>query len=223
MKKKKTNAQHKLLKEIFGRCCYDLRCDDETYQVNGDKISYKSVSMQKLAELFSKKIEDKYDASKISRLENTKAEVNILDLYLYHEHYKVSYNYLMGETKNKKEQYNGAWEKYGLSDKTLDILKYFVASKKYEKELIVLNEIFESGIVQPLLDALYDYFHNDYEKRFPPNYKFMGGEMAEIKMSTKAGNIDLGEDILPLDKMKSLYRQIVYDKLEQVKQILNNK
>lgn len=91
--------------------------------------------MQQLATLFSAKIEDKYDTSKISRLENYTAEVTILDLYLYHKHYNVSYNYLMGNTENKKEQYNGVWEIYGLSDKTLDILnnlaKQINIKKKY--------------------------------------------------------------------------------------------
>ena len=93
MKKKEPNKLHQLLRQIFGKRCYDLRCDDETSRPNGNKTSYKSTSMQKLATLFSAKIEDRYDTSKISRLENYTAEVTILDLYLYHKHYNVSVSY----------------------------------------------------------------------------------------------------------------------------------
>ena len=223
MKKKELNKQHQLLRQIFGKRCYDLRCDDEVSRTNRCKTSYKSTSMQQLATLFSAKIKDKYDTSKISRLENYTAEVTILDLYLYHKHYNVSYNYLMGNTENKREQYNGAWEKYGLSDKTLDILKHITETKKYEKELCVLNEIFESGLVQPFLNALYDYVYNDYENRLPAGYKPTNGELVEVELVTKAGKLDLGNDILPLEKMNSLNRQILYDKLEQLKQVLNDK
>ena len=223
MKKREPNKLHQLLRQIFGKRCYDLRCDDETSRPNGNKTSYKSTSMQKLATLFSAKIEDRYDTSKISRLENYTAEVTILDLYLYHKHYNVSYNYLMGDTENKKEQYNGVWEKYGLSDKTLDILNNLVKTNKYEKEICVLNEVFESGLVQPLLSALYDYLHNDYENRLPAGYKPTNGELVEVELIAKAGKLNLGSDIFPLEKLNSLNKQILHDKLEELKQVLNDK
>mgnify|MGYP004453539983 FL=1 len=223
MKKKELNKQHQLLRQIFGKRCYDLRCDDETSRTNRCKTSYKSTSMQQLATLFSAKIKDKYDTSKISRLENYTAEVTILDLYLYHKHYNVSYNYLMGNTENKREQYNGAWEKYGLSDKTLDILNNLAKTNRYEKEIFVLNELFESGLVQPLLNTLYDYLHNDYENRLPSGYKPTNGELVEVELIAKAGKLNLGSDIFPLEKLNSLNKQILYDKLEELKQVLNDK
>lgn len=223
MKKKEICKQHKLLREKFKNRCQNLRRDDEITHQKGDKISYKSVSTQLLAKYFSSEIESRYDASKISRLENAKAEVTILDLYLYHKHYNVSYNYLMGDTKNKREQYNGVWEKYGLSDKTLDILKHITETKKYEKELCVLNEIFESGLVQPFLNALYDYLYNDYENRLPAGYKPTNGELVEVELITKAGKLNLGSDIFPLEKLNSLNKQILHDKLEELKQVLNDK
>ena len=223
MKKKEICKQHKSLREKFKNRCQNLRRDDEIAQQKGDKISYKSVSAQQLANYFSSEIESIYDASKISRLENAKAEVNILDLYLYHKHYNVSYNYLMGDTENKKEQYNGVWEKYGLSDKTLDILNNLAKTNKYEKEICVLNEVFESGLVQPLLSALYDYLHNDYEDRLPAGYKPTNGELVEVELIAKAGKLNLGSDIFPLEKLNSLNKQILYDKLEQLKQVLNDK
>lgn len=223
MKKKELNKQHQLLRQIFGKRCYDLRCDDEANRTNGCKTSYKSTSMQQLATLFSAKIKDKYDTSKISRLENYTAEVTILDLYLYHKHYNVSYNYLMGNTENKREQYNGAWEKYGLSDKTLDILNNLAKTNRYEKEIFVLNELFESGLVQPLLNTLYDYLHNDYENRLPSGYKPTNGELVEVELIAKAGKLNLGSDIFPLEKLNSLNKQILYDKLEELKQVLNDK
>ena len=223
MKKKDLNKQHQLLRQIFGKRCYDLRCDDEVSRTNRCKTSYKSTSMQQLATLFSAKIKDKYDTSKISRLENYTAEVTILDLYLYHKHYNVSYNYLMGNTENKREQYNGAWEKYGLSDKTLDILNNLAKTNRYEKEIFVLNELFESGLVQPLLNTLYDYLHNDYENRLPSGYKPTNGELVEVELMAKAGKLNLGSDIFPLEKLNSLNKQILYDKLEELKQVLNDK
>lgn len=223
MKKKELNKQHQLLRQIFGKRCYDLRCDDEASRTNRCKTSYKSTSMQQLATLFSAKIKDKYDTSKISRLENYTAEVTILDLYLYHKHYNVSYNYLMGNTENKREQYNGAWEKYGLSDKTLDILNNLAKTNRYEKEIFVLNELFESGLVQPLLNTLYDYLHNDYENRLPSGYKPTNGELVEVELIAKAGKLNLGSDIFPLEKLNSLNKQILYDKLEELKQVLNDK
>lgn len=223
MKKKELSKQHQLLRQIFGKRCYDLRCDDEVSRTNRCKTSYKSTSMQQLATLFSAKIKDKYDTSKISRLENYTAEVNILDLYLYHKHYNVSYNYLMGNTENKREQYNGAWEKYGLSDKTLDILNNLAKTNRYEKEIFVLNELFESGLVQPLLNTLYDYLHNDYENRLPSGYKPTNGELVEVELIAKAGKLNLGSDIFPLEKLNSLNKQILYDKLEELKQVLNDK
>ncbi len=223
MKKKELNKQHQLLRQIFGKRCYDLRCDDEVSRTNRCKTSYKSTSMQQLATLFSAKIKDKYDTSKISRLENYTAEVTILDLYLYHKHYNVSYNYLMGNTENKREQYNGAWEKYGLSDKTLDILNNLAKTNRYEKEIFVLNELFESGLVQPLLNTLYDYLHNDYENRLPSGYKPTNGELVEVELIAKAGKLNLGSDIFPLEKLNSLNKQILYDKLEELKQVLNDK
>lgn len=223
MKKKELNKQHQLLRQIFGKRCYDLRCDDEVSRTNRCKTSYKSTSMQQLATLFSAKIKDKYDTSKISRLENYTAEVTILDLYLYHKHYNVSYNYLMGNTENKREQYNGAWEKYGLSDKTLDILNNLAKTNRYEKEIFVLNELFESGLVQPLLNTLYDYLHNDYENRLPSGYKPTNGELVEVELMAKAGKLNLGSDIFPLEKLNSLNKQILYDKLEELKQVLNDK
>lgn len=223
MKKKELNKQHQLLRQIFGKRCYDLRCDDEVSRTNRCKTSYKSTSMQQLATLFSAKIKDKYDTSKISRLENYTAEVTILDLYLYHKHYNVSYNYLMGNTENKREQYNGAWEKYGLSDKTLDILNNLANTNRYEKEIFVLNELFESGLVQPLLNTLYDYLHNDYENRLPSGYKPTNGELVEVELMAKAGKLNLGSDIFPLEKLNSLNKQILYDKLEELKQVLNDK
>ena len=223
MKKKEICKQHKLLKETFANRCYNLRRDDEIKQQKGDKFSYKSVSTQLLAKLFSSETESRYDASKISRLEHAKAEVTILDLYLYHKHYNVSYNFLMGNTENKNEHYNEAWEKYGLSDYTLDILKNLVETKECKKELRALNEIFESGVAQTLLSALYDYLHNDYENRLPSGYKLTNGELVEVELITKAGNLNLGNDILPLEKMNSLNKQILYDKLEQLKQLLNDK
>lgn len=223
MKKKELNKQHQLLRQIFGKRCYDLRCDDEVSRTNRCKTSYKSTSMQQLATLFSAKIKDKYDTSKISRLENYTAEVTILDLYLYHKHYSVSYNYLMGNTENKREQYNGAWEKYGLSDKTLDILNNLAKTNRYEKEIFVLNELFESGLVQPLLNTLYDYLHNDYENRLPSGYKPTNGELVEVELIAKAGKLNLGSDIFPLEKLNSLNKQILYDKLEELKQVLNDK
>lgn len=223
MKKKELNKQHQLLRQIFGKRCYDLRCDDEVSRTNRCKTSYKSTSMQQLATLFSAKIKDKYDTSKISRLENYTAEVTILDLYLYHKHYNVSYNYLMGNTENKREQYNGAWEKYGLSDKTLDILNNLAKTNRYEKEIFVLNELFESGLVQPLLNTLYDYLHNDYENRLPSGYKPTNGELVEVELIAKAGKLNLGSDIFPLEKLNSSNKQILYDKLEELKQVLNDK
>lgn len=223
MKKKELNKQHQLLRQIFGKRCYDLRCDDEVSRTNRCKTSYKSTSMQQLATLFSAKIKDKYDTSKISRLENYTAEVTILDLYLYHKHYNVSYNYLMGNTENKREQYNGAWEKYGLSDKTLDILNNLAKTNRCEKEIFVLNELFESGLVQPLLNTLYDYLHNDYENRLPSGYKPTNGELVEVELMAKAGKLNLGSDIFPLEKLNSLNKQILYDKLEELKQVLNDK
>lgn len=223
MKKKELNKQHQLLRQIFGKRCYDLRCDDEVSRTNRCKTSYKSTSMQQLATLFSAKIKDNYDTSKISRLENYTAEVTILDLYLYHKHYNVSYNYLMGNTENKREQYNGAWEKYGLSDKTLDILNNLAKTNRYEKEIFVLNELFESGLVQPLLNTLYDYLHNDYENRLPSGYKPTNGELVEVELIAKAGKLNLGSDIFPLEKLNSLNKQILYDKLEELKQVLNDK
>lgn len=223
MKKKELSKQHQLLRQIFGKRCYDLRCDDEVSRTNRCKTSYKSTSMQQLATLFSAKIKDKYDTSKISRLENYTAEVTILDLYLYHKHYNVSYNYLMGNTENKREQYNGAWEKYGLSDKTLDILNNLAKTNRYEKEIFVLNELFESGLVQPLLNTLYDYLHNDYENRLPSGYKPTNGELVEVELIAKAGKLNLGSDIFPLEKLNSLNKQILYDKLEELKQVLNDK
>jgi len=223
MKKKELNKQHQLLRQIFGKRCYDLRCDDEVSRTNRCKTSYKSTSMQQLATLFSAKIKDKYDTSKISRLENYTAEVTILDLYLYHKHYNVSYNYLMGNTENKREQYNGAWEKYGLYDKTLDILNNLAKTNRYEKEIFVLNELFESGLVQPLLNTLYDYLHNDYENRLPSGYKPTNGELVEVELIAKAGKLNLGSDIFPLEKLNSLNKQILYDKLEELKQVLNDK
>lgn len=223
MKKKELNKQHQLLRQIFGKRCYDLRCDDEVSRTNRCKTSYKSTSMQQLATLFSAKIKDKYDTSKISRLENYTAEVTILDLYLYHKHYNVSYNYLMGNTENKREQYNGAWEKYGLSDKTLDILNNLAKTNRYEKEIFVLNELFESGLVQPLLNTLYDYLHNDYENRLPSGYKPTNGELVEVELIAKAGKLNLGSDIFPLEKLNSLNKQILHDKLEELKQVLNDK
>lgn len=223
MKKKELNKQHQLLRQIFGKRCYDLRCDDEVSRTNRCKTSYKSTSMQQLATLFSAKIKDKYDTSKISRLENYTAEVTILDLYLYHKHYNVSYNYLMGNTENKREQYNGAWEKYGLSDKTLDILNNLAKTNRYEKEIFVLNELFESGLVQPLLNTLYDYLHNDYENRLPSGYKPTNGELVKVELIAKAGKLNLGSDIFPLEKLNSLNKQILYDKLEELKQVLNDK
>ena len=135
----------------------------------------------------------------------------------------MSYNYLMGDTENKKEQYNGVWEKYGLSDKTLDILNNLAKTNKYEKEICVLNEVFESGLVQPLLSALYDYLHNDYENRLPAGYKPTNGELVEVELIAKAGKLNLGSDIFPLEKLNSLNKQILYDKLEQLKQVLNDK
>ena len=223
MKKKELNKQHQLLRQIFGKRCYDLRCDDEVSRTNRCKTSYKSTSMQQLATLFSAKIKDKYDTSKISRLENYTAEVTILDIYLYHKHYNVSYNYLMGNTENKREQYNGAWEKYGLSDKTLDILNNLAKTNRYEKEIFVLNELFESGLVQPLLNTLYDYLHNDYKNRLPSGYKPTNGELVEVELIAKAGKLNLGSDIFPLEKLNSLNKQILYDKLEELKQVLNDK
>lgn len=223
MKKKELNKQHQLLRQIFGKRCYDLRCDDEVSRTNRCKTSYKSTSMQQLATLFSAKIRDKYDTSKISRLENYTAEVTILDLYLYHKHYNVSYNYLMGNTENKREQYNGAWEKYGLSDKTLDILNNLAKTNRNAKEIFVLNELFESGLVQPLLNTLYDYLHNDYENRLPSGYKTTNGELVEVELIAKAGKLNLGSDIFPLEKLNSLNKQILYDKLEELKQVLNDK
>ena len=223
MKQKELNKQHQLLRQIFGKRCYDLRCDDEVSRTNRCKTSYKSTSMQQLATLFSAKIKDKYDTSKISRLENYTAEVTILDLYLYHKHYNVSYNYLMGNTENKREQYNGAWEKYGLSDKTLDILNNLAKTNRCEKEIFVLNELFESGLVQPLLNTLYDYLHNDYENRLPSGYKPTNGELVEVELMAKAGKLNLGSDIFPLEKLNSLNKQILYDKLEELKQVLNDK
>lgn len=129
----------------------------------------------------------------------------------------------MGDTENKKEQYNGVWEKYGLSDKTLDILNNLAKTNKYEKEICVLNEVFESGLVQPLLSALYDYLHNDYENRLPAGYKPTNGELVEVELIAKAGKLNLGSDIFPLEKLNSLNKQILYDKLEQLKQVLNDK
>ena len=129
----------------------------------------------------------------------------------------------MGDTENKKEQYNGVWEKYGLSDKTLDILNNLVKTNKYEKEICVLNEVFESGLVQPLLSALYDYLHNDYENRLPVGYKPTNGELVEVELIAKAGKLNLGSDIFPLEKLNSLNKQILHDKLEELKQVLNDK
>lgn len=220
MKKKELCNKHKSLRKTFGLRCYDLRCDDEIEQKKGNKISYKSTSMKQLATVFSADISDRYDTSKISRLENAKAEVTILDLYLYHKHYNVSYDFLMGVTSNKKNEDNGIYEKYGLTDTTLNILKTFVTNK-CEKELLVLNEIFKSGLVQPFLDALCDYIYNDYEKRLPSGYKTTNAELVEVELITKAGKLNLGNDIIPLEKLNSLNRQLLYDKLEQIKNILN--
>ena len=101
-------------------------------------------------------------------------------------------------------------------------MKTFVTNK-CEKELLVLNEIFKSGLVQPLLSALYDYLHNDYENRLPSGYKPTNGELVEVELIAKAGKLNLGSDIFPLEKLNSLNKQILYDKLEQLKQVLNDK
>lgn len=223
MKKKEICKLHKLLKKMFAERCKNLRCDDEIILKKGNKQSFKSVSIQLLANHFTSKIGSKYDASKISRLESEKAEITILDLYLYHKHYDVSYNYLMGCTRNKSEKFCFVYENYGLTDNTLKILNYLATTKEYEKELCALNEIFKSGLAQTFLNALYDYLHNDYENRLPAGYKPTNGELVEVELTTKAGKLNLGSDMLPLEKMNSLNKQILYDKLEQLKQVLNNK
>ena len=127
----------------------------------------------------------------------------------------------MGTTNNKKNEDKGIYEKYGLTDATLNILKTFVTNK-CEKELLVLNEVFESGLVQPLLSALYDYLHNDYENRLPVGYKPTNGELVEVELIAKAGKLNLGSDIFPLEKLNSLNKQILHDKLEELKQVLND-
>ncbi len=222
MKKRQENSLYKELKKTFGKRCSDLRCDDEKEIQENGKTTYINTSMQKLADKFSSIIKASYDKSKISRIEKGTAEITILDLFLYSEYYKVSYNFLLGQSRNKKDKYFSAFEKYGLSDQTLDILSNIVKNKG-NKEIKALNAIFASGLAQPFLEYLYDFFYNDYEKRLPQNYKVTGGEIIKVELRAKAGKLDLGEDYVPLEKMNIINRQIVYDKLNEIKQALQDK
>ena len=45
----------------------------------------------------------------------------------------------------------------------------------------------------------------------------------EVELIAKAGKLNLGSDIFPLEKLNSLNKQILHDKLEELKQVLNDK
>lgn len=220
MKKKEICNEYKRLKTTFAKKCSDLRADNDVEFKKENSIIYKTLTVKDLAEKFSEIIKSEYDPSRISRIEHASASMTILDLYLYHKHYNVSYNYLLGETINKTDEHYRTWEQYGLSDNTLKMLKTFVETSR-KKEITMLNEIFASGFVQQFLNFLYDYVHNDFENRLPEEYKPTGAEAVEVEIKTKTDKLDLGTDIFTLDKLNVLNRQLLYDKIEEIKLSLN--
>ncbi|MBE6826957.1 MAG: helix-turn-helix transcriptional regulator [Ruminococcus sp.] len=93
----------------------------------------------------------KLQAPRISELENNKREMSLTELKAYHEYFKVSFEYLMGETdvKTVDEDIQAACKVTGLSEKAIETIRDMVVTFPTEEEKEFFCKIF-SSLIQDL-------------------------------------------------------------------------
>lgn len=102
-------------------------------------------------------------ASDICRIENSNREPKIKDLKLYHDYFKVPYEFLLGETNSLEHKNMTIGKELGLSDTVINTLKGF--KYEYKTDIVqILNYIFEIGSGYQLLSDLNNYFFAECDK-----------------------------------------------------------
>lgn len=153
----------------------------------------------------------------ISELENGKRLPSINELKMYHRHFNVPMEYLLGEQDCKDYDYLKQSVETGLSDKAQKKLK--MLKKSMPNYNHILNYLIESNHLGKLLQVLHNYFF--FEFNYPQMCKITGGEIANI--SINVGNLDFGNYMLRVDDLMNIHKQIIYNTLTEIKNELKEK
>lgn len=153
----------------------------------------------------------------ISELENGKRLPSINELKMYHRHFNVPMEYLLGEVDCRDYKYLKKSAQTGLSDKTIKRLKILKESVPNYNH--ILNYLIESNHLGKLLHVLHNYFF--FEFNYPQMYRITGGEMANI--SINVGDLDFGNYMLRVDDLMNIHKQIIYNTLTEIKNELKEK
>ena len=140
----------------------------------------------------------------ISAVETGKRSPSKKVIDAYHQHFKVSREYLRGESDVKNFDYLEVGKALGLSDK---IITSFYGRKNKEKFVEVLNNIFDLGFGWEFLERLHNYFNADTDIRY---YKKCIPIPIKKEKSVEAylqNNPDLIEDIHEV-RLHRLLREI---------------
>ena len=148
---KKQNAKYKMLREKF------------TWNEEKDKC----FSVRELARKITDNKQQSY-YSRISQIELGDVRPSPADMKLYHKYFHVSYEYLMGDTNNMKLENCNIGNELGLSDATIEQLKFWKERDENEDCIVdILNSIFESGYAGEILKSLALYLFTEPQYFFP--------------------------------------------------------
>lgn len=121
----------------------------------------KQYTQRNLAIAFKK---DEHYSSRICDIENATVQPSIEDMKLYHNFFKVPYEFLLGETNSKRYENMAIAKELGLSDAVINVLRSWQNEQPKRNLVEVLNYIFEAGYIHDLLEKLRLYLFAEAEQ-----------------------------------------------------------
>ncbi len=160
----------------------------------------------------------KINKKTISTIETGKRPPTKKIIESYHQYFKVSKEYLRGESNVKNFNYFEAGKALGLSDK---IIKSFYDRNDREKFVEVLNKIFDLGFGWKFLESLYKYFDADTDTRLYKKCIRFPIEKGQDVGAYLKNNPDIIEDIheVQLHRLLRKIKQHYHDS-EDMREIL---
>lgn len=148
-------------------------------------------------------------------------------LKAYNKEFKVPFEYLLCNSNNREYGNIDVGYQLGLGDKFIERLKFMNNVRNNQKKYLdMINFIFTLGIDFELWETLYNYFFTDFtDELFKGKpHKILGGELVDIKCSLEMslGNIEPTNYLIPLRNLDSLNKQMLLDRLQNIKEELNN-
>ena len=145
----------------------DLR--ESMIKKNGKKFSYRDLAIALINE-------PNY-AARIFEIESASAQPSIRDMKLYHDYFKVPYEYLLGETNSLNYENMVIGKDLGLSDEVINAFKLWKSESPKCNIVFVLNQIFKLGYGYSFFNVLNHYFYGECNEiqirelnRFGMNY-----------------------------------------------------